>query len=217
MEFALYCFGGVRQTEEVNVKEKKGRHVMQATKKKSGGRPMNHKKSNGLFWSALVLSALVSGQSVIAAETQTPAGQMGHRTVSGVVTKATHDMISLKTSEGTVRNFTFKEARKEGIGGLSVGDKVTLELDEGNQIIDINKEAGISPGGVSGEHRSISGTVVKFDRVKKEVTLKLKDGKTQTYSMKDPAAAKMNNVKNGTPITIYLDEENSLVMDFDRQ
>jgi hypothetical protein len=49
------------------------------------------------------------------------------------------------------------------------------------------------------------------------VTLKLKDGKTQTYSMKDPAAGKMNKVKNGTPITIYLDEENSMVMDFDPQ
>jgi hypothetical protein len=51
--------------------------------------------------------------------------------------------------------------------------------------------------------------------VKKEVTLKLKSGKTQAFSMKDPAATKMANVKSGTPITMHLDEENNMVMDFD--
>ena len=178
---------------------------------------MNRKKSRGVFWLALMISVLAFGQILFAAETPTPPGQMGHRTVTGVISNVTPDMFSLKTDEGTTRNFSFKEARREGIGGLNVGDKVTLELDEGNQIIDIDKATGGPPSGMSAEHRSVSGTVVKFDRVKKEVTLKLKDGKTQTFTMKDPAAGKMSTVKTGAPITIHLDEENSMVMDFDLQ
>jgi len=141
--------------------------------------------------------------------------QTGHRTITGTITKLTPDLIVLKTSEGTNRSFSIKEMRREGIGGLSVGDEVTLNLDEGNQIIDIDKKDSGGPSIGGTEHRSVTGSLVKFDRAKKEVTLKQKNGKTEKYSLKDPAATKMGNIKPGTQITMYIDEENSMVMDFD--
>lgn len=141
--------------------------------------------------------------------------QPGHRTINGTITKMTSDVISLTTSEGTTRSFSLKEMKREGIGGLAVGDKVTLNLDEGNQIIDIDKESTAGPSLGQAEHRTVSGRLTKFDRTKKEVTLKQENGKSETYSLKDPAATKMANIKPGTQITMHLDEENNMVMDFD--
>jgi hypothetical protein len=143
--------------------------------------------------------------------------QLGHRTVTGTISKLTSEMIVLKTNEGTTRSFTVKEMKREGIGGLSVGDQVTLSLDEGNQIVDIDKKSSGGPSVGESEHRSVTGNVMTFDRVKKEVTLKEKGGKSQTYSLKDPAATKMANIKTGTQITMYIDEENGSIMDFDLQ
>lgn len=175
---------------------------------------MKTKKVEYTIWLATVLLAVGVVHfsfSVANAASEQP----GHRTVTGTISKLTSDMIVVKTNEGTTRSFSLKEMKREGIGGLSVGDQVTLNLDEGNQIVDIDKK---SPGGSSlsgSEHRSVTGNMMKFDRVKKEVTLKEKDGKSRTYSLKGPAATKMANIKPGTQITMYVDEENGQIMDFD--
>src|SRR5579863_659332 len=97
---------------------------------------------------------------------------------------------------------------------LKPGDKVTLELDEGNQVIDIEK------GAVSEQertHAAVTGEVLSYDRVKKEVTLKVKTGEPQSFMLKDAAATKMNAIKPGTRIVLEVDEENKMGSDFELQ
>jgi len=129
----------------------------------------------------------------------------GHRNVIGTVSKATENMLTLETEEGTTRNFTVKSAVIEGVTKLQTGDRVLLELDEGNQIIDI-RDIGV-------KHQLVRGEVVGIDRDKKIITLKLNNGASQSYGMKDAMAGKMNNIEKGAMVTLMVDQHNNLAMD----
>jgi Cu/Ag efflux protein CusF len=96
-----------------------------------------------------------------------------------------------------------------------VGEHLVMELDEGNQIIDVDRVAEGEIGEMGKFHKTVAGEVVKIDPAKKRVTLKLKDGASRTYRMKDAAATKMGGVKAGTAVVMEIDEENHLVNDFD--
>lgn len=146
-----------------------------------------------------------------------------HRKVTGEVDRIESDMVFLKTEEGTVRNFGVKDAKKEGLKGLKPGDRITVELDEGNEIADIHKEEKVAKGdqdamssegkgGPSPEkHRSITGTIESFDAIRRKVTLKMEDGKSQSFELKNPAISKLTGVTPGTEVTLEIDEQNRVM------
>jgi len=106
-------------------------------------------------------------------------------------------MISLEMEEGTVRSFTVKAAARDGVTRLKVGDRVLLEFDEGNQIVDIID--------IGEKHQLVKGEVVEVNQEKKIITLKLKDGKSQSYKMKEAMAGKMGNINKGAAVTLMVD------------
>ncbi|MHB8483209.1 MAG: hypothetical protein ACYDBV_10850 [Nitrospiria bacterium] len=140
--------------------------------------------------------------------------QKSQKTIAGKIKNITADMIFLETDEGFTRAFGVKDAAREGLDGLKVGDRILLKIDEGNQIIDIEREENKKADQKIKEHPKITGEVAGVDIVKKEVTLKLKDGAVRSYKLKDAATTKMNNVKMGSMITMEVDEENGMGMDF---
>lgn len=134
-----------------------------------------------------------------------------HKTIQGTVEKIEGDMVHLKLDTGVTRRFGVAEAKKEGLKSLKPGDKVTLEVDEANLIADIHNGGSPAEGSEQG-HRSVKGTVERFDPFQKRVTVKLDDGKTETFELKMPAMQKMNGIDQGTKVTMEIDEQN-LVMD----
>lgn len=133
------------------------------------------------------------------------ASDQGRRNVIGTVSKATENMLTVETAEGTTRSFTVKSAAMDGVTKLHPGDRVLLELDSGNQIIGIND--------IGEKHLLVRGEVVGIDRDKKTVTLKLKNGTSQSYGMKEAMAGKMNNIEKGAMVTLMVDQRNNLAMD----
>lgn len=129
----------------------------------------------------------------------------GNRNVIGTISKRTETMLTVDTAEGTARSFSIKSASIDGITTLQPGDRVVLELDEGNQIIGIN--------GIGETHQLVRGEVVGIDQDKKIVTLKLTNGTSQTYGMKEALAGKMNNIEKGAMVMLMVDQRNDLAMD----
>jgi len=129
----------------------------------------------------------------------------GHSRVIGTISKTTQHMLTLETEKGTTRNFTVKSAEIDGVTKLQPGDRVLLELDEGNQIIGIQN--------MGEKHQLVHGKVMGIDRDKKTVTLKFKDGTSQSYGMKEAMAGKMNNIEKGAVVTLMIDQHNNLTMD----
>jgi len=134
----------------------------------------------------------------------------GHREVSGTIEKVENDLISVKTNEGTTRSFTVKEGKREEIRSFKPGDKVVLEMDEGNQIVDIHREGAIIVEGDHG-HRSVAGTLKMFSRTDKKIIIESNDGGTESFLVKDSAASKLGSIREGTQITLEVDEQNRVM------
>lgn len=147
-----------------------------------------------------------------------------HRRVTGEVDRLEDGMVFLKTEEGTVRKFGITDAKKEGLKGLKPGDRITLELDEGNEIADIHKEAKVAEGGRNGandnegkgglsqdKHRSITGTLESFNAMERKVTIKTEEGQSQSFELKNPAISKLTGVTPGTEVTLEVDEQNRVM------
>lgn len=134
----------------------------------------------------------------------------GHREVSGTIEKVESDLISVKTTEGTTRSFTVNEGKREEIRSFKPGDKVVLEMDEGNQIVDIHREGAIITEG-DHRHRSIAGTLKMFSRTDKKIIIESNDGGTESFLVKDSAASKLGSIREGTRITLEVDEQNRVM------
>lgn len=152
-----------------------------------------------------IMILLVAGVPT-AAGAGAPEGR-GHRTISGVVTEITSGSVFVKTEEGTTRNFGTAQVAQERLRGLKAGDHVTLEVDEGNQVRNIDSA---NASRAEGRH-VVSGTIVGLDLINKQVTLATKDGRV-SYYWKD-AAAKITSKDIGDQVTLRIDEENNLAMD----
>jgi hypothetical protein len=136
-----------------------------------------------------------------------------HLFVRGVVQTITDDDVFLKTDEGVMREFSLKQVRKDKIKGLKAGDRLELELDAGDQIVDIGLAI---PGAVKRLEKVliVRGEVEQYDRMKKVLTLTRENGASKTFIMKPEAAVRMNDVQTGTRVTLELDPRNLMVEDF---
>ncbi|MEW6325362.1 MAG: hypothetical protein AB1515_08245 [Nitrospirota bacterium] len=154
-----------------------------------------------------------------------PLRKEAHRTLSGTVTNLKDGMLSIRTEEGTVRDFSVKQLEQtENVAEIKLGDRLVLELDENNMIIHVDRLGESTP-----PHQTVAGRVLRAcvgvrapadlgrncpDPAERSVTLKLPDGTTQTYHLKMPASVKMLSIEPGTDVVMEIDEDNNLVMDF---
>ena len=129
-----------------------------------------------------------------------------HHTLNGTVKEIRGGEVAVKLETGPIRRFGVVEAKKEGIKSLKEGDKVALELNEANLIVDIHKEGTMAQS--QEQHRSVAGTVEQFDPLQRRVTVKTEDGKTETFEIKMPIIAKLSGIEQGAKITMEIDEQN---------
>jgi hypothetical protein len=128
-----------------------------------------------------------------------------HKYILGTVDKISGDMVFVEMEDGATRTLTLHQTKREGIEQLKSGSRVLLEVDEGNQIIDVID--------IGEKHQLVRGKVTEINQAKKSVTLKLKNGMTQSYKMKDALVGKMALIKPGTPVTLMIDAHNNWAMD----
>lgn len=131
----------------------------------------------------------------------------GRRTIAGTVTEIKSGMVFVKTAEGTTRNFATDQVRQERIRQLQVGDRVTLELNQDNMIVDLAHFGESQPA-----HPRISGRLVAFDQLGKTVTLSTEQGQA-SYGLKEGAALKLASKNLGDHVTLEIDQDNRMAMD----
>ena len=179
----------------------------------------------GIFVMALTVSTAFAGDLLDGGPKLQPKESADtHRNVTGTVERIESDMVFLKTSEGTTRNFAVKESTRQGLSSIKPGDQVAIELDEGNSIIDIHKDGAMAKEGnqpaigdrgglTAGDsgHKSVVGTVETFDAAQKILILKSDQGKSESYQVKDAAATKLNGIKKGDKVTLEIDEQNRVM------
>jgi len=107
------------------------------------------------------------------------------------------DMVFFKMDDGTLRNFGIKDAKREGLKEFKPGDLVSVEIDDDNEILHINRAA--------------AGTVEAFDPVKKVITINVRHGKEQTFHLDDAVATRTNGIRNGTRVKVEVDKNGRVI------
>lgn len=130
------------------------------------------------------------------------AGPSGHRELVGTVKSIYGNVVFIHTEEGTTRTYTLSEGKREGVPSLKLGDKLLLEMDEGNQIIDLHRPH---------RHSAVTGTIETLRPSDKMMTFRLGEGKAERFELKDPVIPKLAAVKEGTEITLEVDEQNRVM------
>lgn len=134
------------------------------------------------------------------------AGPSGHRELSATVKKIDGNLVSVRTEEGTTRYFTVTEAEKNGLQPLYPGNTVVIELDEGNQIIDIH-----GPNHGADRHTSLTGTVENLRPSDKVMTFRTEDGENKIFELKDSVILKLDTFSEGVQLTLEIDEQNRVI------
>ena len=173
--------------------------------------------NRGTWWCAFCILAIaffcVYAEESVGGDHQKSVPKL-HRYVTGTVSKISDGAVSLQIGKETQLNFSIKDIQLEKIEGLKVGDRITLELDEVDRIIDINRAADRGIKGYGEGLILITGEVVSFEPQTKTVNLKLEDEFLRSYRMSDGAAAKMKDIKKGTRIIMGINKVSGRVEDF---
>jgi Cu/Ag efflux protein CusF len=115
--------------------------------------------------------------------------------------KVESGMVFLRTAERTIRNLSITEAKRDGMSSLQPGDEVDLILDKGNSVVAVAPPRGT--GAFIGD--GVTGTVQRFDRLNKRITLKTEEGEIQNFELRGALAEKLNGIKKGRTISLEMD------------
>jgi hypothetical protein len=127
----------------------------------------------------------------------------GHKKVEGVVTDVKSGLYTVQTPTGT---YTLSEnaSIRHGHGVPKVGEEMTFWVNEANMVIDAHpkQQAGKS-------HRFVSGKLTALDNVKSEIKVTTAEGET-SFKIK-PETRTFVDIKEGTPVTIELNEQGEVI------
>lgn len=132
----------------------------------------------------------------------------GHRELSATVNRVASGLVSVKTEEGTTRYFTLKEAERNGLPSMNLGDRVLIEMDEGNQIIDIHGEKSHRVHAPSVGEREISATVKKIDGGL--ISVKTEVGTTRYFTVKEAVRKGLGSMSLGSELRLVIDAGNQI-------
>lgn len=150
----------------------------------------------------IVMSALMGLFLALSGIAQADTLSQGHRNVSGVVTKVKGDIVTVKTSTGTL-TLNQKGAAEHGHAEYKNGDEVTLMMDENNNIIEAHHK------GEEGHHHFYTGKLIYMGKMKKEIKLETIDGE-KVFPL-GRLEIKTKNIEEGAVVTVEVNEGGTVI------
>lgn len=140
-----------------------------------------------------------------------PFPHVTHLEVKGSVVKIHPSMLVIQIPYGLrPRTISIAKAERIGLHDVTVGEEVTLVLDEGNVLVDAHKTRLPGHG-----HRIIAGEIDYADPYWSEMKLSTPEG-TEQFEVDPLAGSKLSVFSEGTPVEVELDEAN-VVIDIHRR
>lgn len=130
--------------------------------------------------------------------------------VSGTVDSVDDNMIHIRTDEGPIQSYSVSKKMREDVRALNEGDRVVLERDWMHRMVDVFPATVLLSSQAYG-YRTIRGKVETFSPSNEQLTLKTREGETETFTVKGPAVRKMNSFKEGSRVIVEIDDENRVV------
>lgn len=154
----------------------------------------------------IMLSAVMGMVFLLSGIGQANTLSQGHRNVSGVVTAVKGEVVTVKTSTGTL-SLTQKGAAEHGHAEYRNGDEVILMMDENNNIIEAHHK------GEEGHHHFYTGKLIYMGKTKKEIKLETIDGE-KVFPL-GRLEIKTKPIEEGEIVTVEVNE-GDIVIDLHR-
>jgi len=126
----------------------------------------------------------------------------GHGKVNGVVTVIKGDIVTVKTSTGTLF-LNQNDARRHGHAEYKEGDEVTIVVNENNDIIEAHHK------GEEGHHHYYTGKLVYMGKMKKEIKLETIDGE-KVFPL-GRIEIKTKPIEEGEVVTVEVNEGGTVI------
>lgn len=136
---------------------------------------------------------------VVLSETGTAGMPAAAQTLTGTVSAIKSGLVVVQTSAGKIRL-----QAKNGLSDAKVGDAVTMWVNENNFVMAVQKKGAPAP-----VHRLVAGKLAWSSDDKNEVKLWTPDGE-KSFPV-ERGRSKIFNLKEGTPITVELNEQGKVV------
>jgi hypothetical protein len=135
--------------------------------------------------------------------------------IHGTITKVDHTTktVVVKTADGTehtvkVTDSAVVKGTQEGFDGLKEGTEVVARTTKKGAVESADEVGKVSKDGL----KATKGTITKFDKDAKTVTVKVADGTEKTFELsgeavEDAGKATGKGVAKGAKVTVYYTEE----------
>jgi hypothetical protein len=129
-----------------------------------------------------------------------------HIAVPGTVSKIRSGMLFVEIPVGLrTRPISPNKADRLGLHEAKIGDEVTLEVDEGNVLVDVHKKGTPAAG-----HRILMGILHYADQYWQEIKLSTPEG-IEGFEVDTLAGSKLSVFQEGAPVRVELDEDNMVI------
>jgi hypothetical protein len=130
-----------------------------------------------------------------------------HKEIHAVVETVVGGVAHLKEpGQLQLRMLSPMQLERMQLKDLTVGDEVSLIVDENNVIIDAHK-AGVAGRG----HQTLKGAFVAAENSGKTITVKTPAGLLKTFKVDSAAASKVPALKKGALVKVELDEAGTVI------
>lgn len=156
----------------------------------------------------LMVCAMVLAMATAGMAADQPGKVVGkHKEVHAVVEKVEGGVVHLKEpGQLQVRTLSPIQLERMKLKDLTVGDEVSLIVDENNVIIDAHR-AGIAGRG----HQTFTGAFVAAENSGKTITVKTPAGLLKTFKVDSAAASKVSSLKKGVLVKVEIDEAGTVI------
>src|SRR5688572_7404749 len=128
----------------------------------------------------------------------------GHKKVEGVVIEMKSGLYKIRTATGATMTLTESASVRHGHGTPSIGDEMTLWVNEGNMVIDARPKGQPHKG-----PRFISGTLASIDYGQSQMMLSTSEGEI-SYRLK-PETRMFRDIAAGSKVTIEVNEHGEVI------
>ncbi|GEM_PF-5569457 len=162
-----------------------------------------------MLWKGFLILATISQVGYAASALAVDGPGAPPQRFNGTVDRIGDHSIYIRTDEGPIQSYAIDKRERDYLRSFQEGERVVVETDWMHHLVDIYPATVLSSH--ASAYRVIHGKVQSFSPSDEQLTLRKSNGDTETYTVKDPAIRKLNSIKEGSRVTVQVDDEDRVV------
>lgn len=158
----------------------------------------------------LILATILQVGYVASALAVDGPGSSEPQRISGTVDRVENNSIYIRTDDGALLSYPINRGSRDDYRAFNEGERVVVERTWMNRMVTVYPATILISSQALG-YRTISGKVQSFSPSDERLTVQTRSGETETFTVTGPAARKMNRFKEGSHVTVQVDDQDRVI------